>query len=99
MNDARLWLKKVNGHSQLIVDVPSDLETPIRHALQTISSSGPETAALRRLLEAFITASEQGYFWTAEWQAGEAAADTALAEGRHKTFDSMDNMLTFLDEQ
>ena len=42
---------------------------------------------------------DQAYFWTEDWQAKERAADQANAEGRFKTFDSMDEMLEFLDTQ
>jgi hypothetical protein len=46
-----------------------------------------------------LIAGEQTYFWTPEWQAKEQAADEAIAEGRVQTFDTMEDMLTFLDAQ
>jgi hypothetical protein len=52
-----------------------------------------DRTAHERLLDVLI---EQSYFWTPEWQAGEDKADKELAEGEYKTFDSMDEMLTFL---
>lgn len=42
---------------------------------------------------------EQAYFWTEQWQAMEQAADEAAAQGQFRTFDSMDEMLDFLDAQ
>jgi hypothetical protein len=42
---------------------------------------------------------EQAYFWTERWQAMERAADEAAAKGQFRTFDSMDEMLDFLDAQ
>jgi hypothetical protein len=42
---------------------------------------------------------EQGYFWTERWQAMEQATDEATAAGQFRTFDSMDEMLGFLDAQ
>ncbi|MCC7450954.1 MAG: hypothetical protein IT324_26295 [Anaerolineae bacterium] len=42
---------------------------------------------------------EQDYFWTPEWQADEKEVDDQLDRGEYETFDSMDDMLTFLDEQ
>jgi hypothetical protein len=41
----------------------------------------------------------QAYFWTPEWQAKERAADRAIAEGRFHTFDTIEDMLYFLDLQ
>ena len=42
---------------------------------------------------------EQAYFWTEQWQAMERAADEAAAQGQFHTFDSMGEMLGFLDAQ
>jgi hypothetical protein len=44
-------------------------------------------------------APDQAWFWTEEWQAKERAAEKAIAEGRVRTFDTMDGMLEFLDAQ
>ena len=41
----------------------------------------------------------QACFWTEWWQAMERAADEAVAKGQFHTFDSMDEMLDFLDAQ
>lgn len=45
------------------------------------------------------TRRDQSWFWTSEWQAKEREADEALAEGRARTFDNMDDMIAFLDAQ
>jgi len=42
---------------------------------------------------------DQAYFWTEQWQAMERAADEAAAQGQFRTFDTMDEMLDFLDAQ
>ena len=53
---------------------------------------------LRSLRELAVEA-KQAYFWTEQWQAMEQAADEAAAQGQSRTFDSMDEMLDFLDAQ
>ena len=53
----------------------------------------------RILVEALLTAVEQTYFWTPQWQAKERQADQAIAEGRVRTFGTMEEMITFLDAQ
>ena len=41
---------------------------------------------------------DQAWFWTPEWQAGEAQVDEALASGeRGQVFDSGEEFLAFLD--
>jgi hypothetical protein len=47
----------------------------------------------------YLPEEEQAYFWTEKWQAKEYAADRANAEGRHETFNSMEEMIDFLDNQ
>lgn len=42
---------------------------------------------------------EQAYFWTEHWQAMERAADEAAAAGHSHTFESIDEMIEFLDAQ
>jgi hypothetical protein len=41
--------------------------------------------------------SDQSWFWSPQWQAGEAEADDDLREGRFKTFDHVDDFINFLD--
>ena len=41
----------------------------------------------------------QAYFWTERWQAMERAAGEAATKGQFRTFDSMGEMLDFLDAQ
>jgi hypothetical protein len=52
-----------------------------------------------RAIHELATETEQAYFWTEQWQAMERAADEAAAQGQFRTFDSMDEMLDFLDAQ
>ena len=54
---------------------------------------------VNNFLNALQTAVEQSYFWTPEWQEKEQSADEAIAEGKTQTFDTMDEMLDFLDAQ
>ena len=39
----------------------------------------------------------QVYFWTEEWQKGEAEAEADIKAGRVKTFDSVEELLEDLD--
>lgn len=42
---------------------------------------------------------DQAYFWTPEWQAKEREVDEALKRGDFRTFDTMEEMIAFLDSQ
>lgn len=44
------------------------------------------------------TDEDQAWFWTPEWQEGEARADADLASGRFTHFDSDEAFLAALDE-
>lgn len=52
-----------------------------------------------RAIHELAAETDQAYFWTEQWQAMERAADEAAAQGQFHTFDSMDEMLDFLDAQ
>lgn len=82
---------------RLILDIPADQRAAVDHALTQLEAEHRPVGGL--LIESLLTAVEQAYFWTPEWQAKEEAADADLKAGRYQTFDSMDDMLTFLDEQ
>lgn len=85
---------------QLVVAVPLDQTEIIREALaQLASSTSAGASAQEVILNALRTVTEQAYFWTAEWQEKEQAADLAIAEGRAQTFDRIDEMIDFLDQQ
>ena len=84
---------------RLIVEIPPEQAKLIRDALEKLSQEESSISAQQVVLEALRTAAEQAYFWTPEWQAKERAADQAIAEGRVKTFDTMEEMLDFLDAQ
>jgi len=40
----------------------------------------------------------QAYFWTERWQAGERDAEEDLRAGRTRSFESVDDAITYLDE-
>jgi len=54
---------------------------------------------LRSGCDVQMEAAEQDYFWTPEWQADEKEVDDQLDRGEYETFDSIDDMLTFLHQQ
>lgn len=85
--------------SRLVIEIPPEQEQAIQEALETLSRAETGISAQAIVLDALRTAAEQTYFWTPEWQAKEQAADRAIAEGRMRTFDTMDQMLDFLDAQ
>ena len=89
----------IPNHSRLVVEVPFEQQAAIRAALDTLVEAGDGTMVQRILLEALLTTVEQTYFWTPEWQAKEREADRAIAEGRVRTFGTMEEMLEFLDAQ
>jgi AbrB family looped-hinge helix DNA binding protein len=41
----------------------------------------------------------QAYFWTRKWQAGEREADEDIKAGRVKTFDSVEELISDLEQQ
>lgn len=82
---------------RLVVEVPLEEEKTMRDALDTLSRMNGGPSPQTRIEDALRIAAEQSYFWTPEWQAGEREADQAIAEGRVQTFDTMEEMLDFLD--
>ena len=85
--------------TSLVVEMPADQREAIRRALEALTEAGDGAKVQRIVSEALLTAVEQRYFWTHEWQAKEKEADQALVEGRVRTFDTMDDMIDFLDAQ
>lgn len=84
---------------RLVVEMPADQREAIRTALVALTEAGDGARIQRIVSEALLAAVEQRYFWAPEWQAKEREADEAIAEGRVRTFDTMDEMITFLDAQ
>ena len=85
---------------QLVVTVPLDQTDSVREALAKLANSTSLGASAQEvILNALRTAAEQVYFWTPEWQEKERAADLAIAEGHVQTFDRIDEMIDFLDQQ
>ena len=89
----------IPDHPRLVVEVSPEQQAAIQSALDTLTEAGDGILIQRILSAALLTAVEQTYFWTPEWQAKEQEADQAIAEGRVQTFDTMEDMLTFLDAQ
>lgn len=89
----------VAEHPRLVVDIPPEQEQAIREALEVLAREETGVSARLIVLDALRVAAEQTYFWTREWQAREREAEQAIAEGRTETFDTMDEMLDFLDAQ
>ena len=56
-----------------------------------------DTDARLERIEHMLAAPDQAWYWTPEWQAGEADADADLAAGRSTTYDSEDQFLSSLD--
>lgn len=84
---------------RLVIEVPREQEKAVQDALETLSRMATGVSAQTIVLDALRIAAEQTYFWTPEWQAKERAADEAIAEGRVRTFDTIEEMLDFLDAQ
>jgi hypothetical protein len=92
-------LENDKGQAQLVLSIPPEREKEVAQALEALLKADDKAATESRLLDVIITAAEQGYFWTPEWQADEQEIDDQLSHGEYETFDSMDDMLTFLDQQ
>jgi len=86
-------------HPRLVIEVPVEQQAAIEEALAVLDQTEGTVSLQTLILDALHTAVEQAYFWTPEWQAKERSADQAIAEGRVRTFDTMEEMLRFLEEQ
>ncbi len=85
---------------RLVVTIPIDQADSVREALGKLAgSTSAGVSAQEVILDALRMAAEQTYFWTPEWQEKERAADLAIAEGRVQTFNRIDKMIGFLDQQ
>jgi hypothetical protein len=89
----------VPGHPRLVVELLPEQQAAVQEALDTLLEAGNGSAVQQIVSEALQVAAEQRYFWTSEWQAKEHEADKAIAEGRVRTFDTIDEMLRFLDKE
>jgi hypothetical protein len=89
----------IRGHPRLVVELLPEQQAAVQEALDTLLEAGDGSAIQQIVSEALQTAVDQLYFWTPEWQAKEREADAAVAEGRVRTFDTVDRMLEFLDTQ
>jgi hypothetical protein len=91
--------ERTSGRVQLIVGIPADQQEAIRKALAALAEAGVWARVQRFVSEALLSAIEQRYFWTAEWQAKEREFDEATAAGRVQAVDSADDMIALLDAQ
>ena len=89
----------VPGHPRLVVELLPDQKAAVQEALDILLQAADSSIIPQIVSDALQTAAEQRYFWTAEWQSKEREADEAIAEGRVRTFDTLDQMLDFLDKQ
>ena len=87
------------GHPRLVIELRPEQQAAVEAALDRLQEAGESRAVQQIVAEALQTAVEQRYFWTPAWQAKEREAEKAIAEGRVRTFDSMDQMIEFLDAQ
>jgi len=86
-------------HPRLVIEVPLEQQAAIEEALAALDQAEGAVSLQALILDALHTAVEQAYFWTPEWQAKEQLAEQAIAEGRVRTFDTIEEMLSFLEEQ
>ena len=91
--------ESIPDRPQLVVEMPADQQEAIRKALAALAEAGNGDRVQRIVSEALLSAVEQRYFWTAEWQTKEHEVDEAIAAGRVQTFDSADDLIAFLDAQ
>jgi hypothetical protein len=87
----------VPGHPRLVVELLPEQQAAVQEELDTLLEAGDGSKIQQIVSEALQAAAEQCYFWTQDWQAKEREADEAIAKGRVRTFDTMDQMLEFLD--
>lgn len=87
----------IRRHPRLVVEISPQEEIEIRRVLEKLAQENVSAQTI--VLDALRIAAEQTYFWTPEWQTKEQAADEAIAQGRVQTFDTMDEMLDFLDRE
>ncbi len=89
----------IPNYPRLVIDVPSEQQSAVQADLNALVQVGDGTVIQRILLDALLNAVEQTWFWTPEWQAKEREANQAIVEGRVRTFDTMEEMVEFLDAQ
>ena len=95
--DIPIRIDRDHQRLRLIIDVPADQQASVNQAIDQLQAAQRPVGGL--IVESLLTAVEQAYFWTPDWQAKEQAADADLAAGRYQRFDSMDDLLGFLDAQ
>lgn len=91
--------KEVRGLAQVTARGVLTLPASIRRAaniqegdILEISVHGDELRVVpKRLID-----KSQAYFWTSEWQEGEFEAEADIEEGRVKTFESVEELLSEL---
>jgi len=87
-------LSKVTRHGQITLPAAVRKELDIEEGdlveIQVVDDRAVVTP--KKLVD-----KSQAYFWTEEWQKGEAEAEADIKAGRIKTFDSVEELLEDLD--
>ena len=55
-----------------------------------------ETSLLRRALKRLLGDDDQAYYWTPQWQQGEAIADDELHGGNYHSFDDGEALVEYI---
>ncbi|MCB0190614.1 MAG: hypothetical protein KDJ65_01575 [Anaerolineae bacterium] len=58
--------------------------------------SAEELEAVLRFIKALHSENDQGWYWSAEWQAMEEEADQDLADGDYEEFETVDDFIASL---
>jgi antitoxin MazE len=87
-------LSKVTRHGQITLPAAVRKELDIEEGdlveIQVVDDRAVVTP--KKLVD-----KSQAYFWTEQWQKGEAEAEADIKAGRIKTFDSVEDLLEDLD--
>ena len=87
-------LSKVTRHGQITLPAAVRKELDIQEGdlveIQVVDDRAVVTP--KKLVD-----KSQAYFWTEEWQKGEAEAEADIKAGRVKAFDSVEELLEDLD--
>ncbi len=89
----------IPGRPRLVIELLPEQQAAVQEALDTLLGTVDDSTIQQIVSDALQTAADQRYFWTPEWQAQEQKVEKAIAEGRVRTFDTMEDMIDFLDEQ
>ena len=99
MLDTHIPIRIDRNHNRLrlIIDVPAAQQASVNQALEQLQAEQRPVGEL--IVESLLTAVEPASFWTPDRQARERAVDAVLATDRYRRFDSMDELLEFMEAQ